>query len=242
MITASVLKGLNDDYELCEKRSLNLHKKLKQDPELMKKCDFVFEEQKDLGIIKEVSESSALEETHYITHHIIRDDHYTTKLRVVFHAFSKTGGLSLNDCLYRGPQMKSLIYDILLRFRTFVYAMTADIEKAFLQISTDKDHHNFLRYVWFDDVFSNEPTILRNRFARDVFGVTSSLFLLNGVIRKHVRQYDFDDEFVQSVIDSFRVDNFSGGVYSVEGVNELFKKLKLCFIDGASNLRKWRTN
>ena len=30
---------LNDNYELCKKCLLNLHKKLKQDPELMKKYD-----------------------------------------------------------------------------------------------------------------------------------------------------------------------------------------------------------
>ena len=96
----------------------------------MKKYDSVFKEQKDLGIIEEVSEPSALGETHYIPHHqVIRDYHSTTKLRIVSDASSKTAGPSLNDCLYKGPQMTPLIYDILLRFRPFVYALTADIEK-----------------------------------------------------------------------------------------------------------------
>ena len=209
----------------------------------MKKYGFVFKEEKDLGIIEEVSESSALGETHYIPHHlVIRDDHSTTKLRIVFDVSSKTDGPSVNNCLYKEPQMTSLIYDILLRFRTFVYALTAGIEKAFLQISIDKDHRNFIRFLWFDDVFSNEPTIVPNRFARVAFGVTSSTLLLNGVIRKYVGQYNFDNEFVQKVIDSFYVDNFSGGANSLEGVYELFKELKLRFIDGVFNLRKWRTN
>ena len=39
----------------------------------------------------------------------------------------------------------------------------------------------------------------------------------------------------------FYANDFSGGANSLEGVNELFKKLKLRFIDGAFNLRKWRT-
>ena len=47
---------------------------------------------------------------------------------------------------------------------------------------------------------------------------------------------------MQRVIDSFYVDNFSGGANSLEGVNGLFKKLKLRFIDSAFNLSKWRTN
>ena len=126
------LELLNDNYEFCKKRLLNLHKKLKQDSELMKKYDSVFKEQKDLGIIEEVSEPSALGETHYIPHHqVIRNDHSTTKLRIVSDASSKTAGPSLNDCLYKGPQMTPLIYDTLLRFRPFVYALTADIEKPF---------------------------------------------------------------------------------------------------------------
>ena len=47
---------------------------------------------------------------------------------------------------------------------------------------------------------------------------------------------------MQKVIDSFYVDDFSGGANSLEGVHELFKKPKLRFIHGAFNLRKWRTN
>ena len=43
-------------------------------------------------------------------------------------------------------------------------------------------------------------------------------------------------------IDSLYVDDFWGGANSLEGVHELFKKLKLRFIDGAFNLSKWRTN
>ena len=102
-----------------------------------------------------------------------------------------------------------------LRFCTFVYTLTVDIVKTILQISIDKDHDNFLRFLWFGGVFSNEPTIVHNRFVRVVFGVTSSPLLLNRIIRKHAGQYDIDGEFVQRVIGSFYVDDFSGGANSL---------------------------
>ena len=207
---------------------------LKQDTELMTKYDSLFKEQKDLGIIEEVSESSALGETHYIPYHlVIREDHSTTKSRIAFNGSSKTDGLSLNDCFYKGAQMALLTFVILLKFRTLCLC-TDGRQKSFLAISIDKNNRNFLRFLWLDEVFSNEATIVRNRFARVVFGVTSSPFLLNGVIRKHLGryQYDFDDEFVQRLIDSFYVDDFAGGANSLERLNELFKKLKLRFIDG----------
>ena len=141
----------------------------------MKKYDSVFKEQKNLGIIKEVSESSALGETSLYS--LATRLWETTKLRTVFDASSKTDGSSLNDWPYKGP---FIIYDILLWFHTFAYALATDIDKAFLQISIAKDHPNFLQFLWFDDVFSNELTIAPSRFARIIFGITSSPFLLNG--------------------------------------------------------------
>ena len=217
---------------------------LKQDTELMKKYDSLFKEQKDLGIIEEVSESPALGETHYIPYHlVIREDHSTTKSRIVFDASSKTDGLSLNDCFYKGPQMTLLTSVTLLKLCTLCLR-TDRRQKSFLAISIDKDNRNFLRFLWLDEVFSNEATIVRNQFARVVFGVTGLPFLLNGVMRKHLGryQYDFDDEFVQRLIDSFYVDDFAGGANSLERLNELFKKLKLRFIDGPFDLRKCRIN
>lgn len=42
---------------------------------------------------------------------------------------------SLNDCLYAGPPLSPLIFDIILRFIVYYTALTGDIEKAFLNIS-----------------------------------------------------------------------------------------------------------
>ena len=42
---------------------------------------------------------------------------------------------SVLDCLYAGPPLSSLIYDILLTFRVHKVALSGDIDKAFLNIS-----------------------------------------------------------------------------------------------------------
>ena len=95
------------------------------------------------------------------------------------------------------------MYDVLLRFRSSVVALTSDIEKAFLQINVNENDRDYLRFLWFDNILSDQPKIVRNRFARVVFGVTSSPFCLNGTIRKHVQSYDFDKEFIDKVLSSF---------------------------------------
>ena len=79
-----------------------------------------------------------------------------------------------------------------------------------------------------------------------IFGVTSSPAGLNAIIHKHAENYEFDQDFVQEVIDSFYVDDFIGGiepdVNALEKAIELFKKLKLRFLEAHFYLRKWKTN
>ena len=72
-----------------------------------------------------------LGETHYIPHYLaIRDDKTTTKIRIVFDESARDNGPSLNDCLYKGPHLTPLLYDIILRLCLHVVALTSDIEKA----------------------------------------------------------------------------------------------------------------
>jgi len=73
---------------------------------------------------------------YYIPHHaVFKNDSITTKLRVVFDASCDTDtGVSLNDCLMVGPNLQQDLLSILLRFRTFKYALTADIAQMYRQI------------------------------------------------------------------------------------------------------------
>ena len=76
--------------------------------------------------------------THYLPHHpVIRKDKETTKLRVVYDASAKmNGNPSLNDCLYSGPSLLPSTADVLMRFRFHTVTLVADIEKAFLMVSS----------------------------------------------------------------------------------------------------------
>ena len=75
-----------------------------------------------------------------------------------------------------------------------------------------------------------------------IFSVTSSPLLLNGTIRKHIGNYEYDQAFVEKIENSFYVDDFSGGDASFETALELYKKLRVRFAEGYFNLRKRRTN
>lgn len=100
-------------------------------------------------------------------------DKKSTKLRVVFDASAKNKGCSLNDCLYKGPCLNPLLYDVLLRFRVHTIGLTADIEKAYLQISVYPEHRDYLRFLWYNDIF-DESTLAKFRYTRVIFGSSCS--------------------------------------------------------------------
>ena len=61
-------------------------------------------------------------------HAVCKDSSSTTKLRVVFDASAKSSnGISLNDILMVGPTLYPSITDILIRFRSYKVAISADI-------------------------------------------------------------------------------------------------------------------
>ena len=145
------LPPLPDNYEHCEARLCNKLKELRKKPELLKQYDAVFREQKRPGIIAEVNNAGEVGKTNYLPHHhVVKPGKKTTKLRVVFDASCRKNGPSLNE----GPNMTPLLYDILIRFRYYPVALTADIEKPFLQISVANEDLDFLRFLWVENVFN----------------------------------------------------------------------------------------
>ena len=137
-------------------------------------------------------------------------------MRVVYDASSKVLGPSLNDCLHVGPSLNPLLLNILLRFRVYEVAVTADIEKAFLNIEIDPEHRAFLPFLWLDDVDKESPEIKLLRFTRVVFGVNASPFILNVTIRHHVNTCMLNDNaFALELLKSLYVDEFVSGAKDV---------------------------
>ena len=58
--------------------------------------------------------------------------------------------LSLNDRLMNGSNYMPHLIDVLLRFRCHQYTLTADIEKAFLQIEIREEGRDELRFLWLE--------------------------------------------------------------------------------------------
>ena len=95
-------------------------------------------------------------------------------------------GLSLDDILDPGPCLLPYIFDILIRFRL---GKVGIVRKAFLQIEIGKNDRDYLRMIWFDNLFTENPEMKILHFARLVFGLSSSPFVLSGTVKIHLEKF-----------------------------------------------------
>ncbi|XGW04840.1 hypothetical protein V3C99_015761 [Haemonchus contortus] len=132
---------------------------LQKDPKLLEQYHGVFQEELEKGIIEEVVENDKESSTliHYLKHQPVKTPlKETTKLRIVFDASSHCKGQpSLNDILHQGPLILPELYGILLRFRMKNFVVTADVEKAFLQVRLNECDRDVTRCLWIRD--TNRP-------------------------------------------------------------------------------------
>lgn len=237
---------LPNNYRNSVKRLKGQIERLKNVPENLKAYDEIIKEQAEVGIIERVPELEAPDKVHYLPHHaVIRNEAKTTKVRVVYDASSKEGkgGVSLNDCLHVGPTLSPLLYDILIRFREKRVALVGDIEKAFLNVEVKLRDRDCLRFLWVNNVESEQVDPVVYRFCRVVFGVNCSPFLLNATLQYHLDAFtEIDPEFVRVMKRSFYVDDLVTGDKTTQDASELHDKAKTRLALGGFKLRKWLTN
>ena len=78
---------------------------------------------------------------------------------------------------------------------------------------------------------------------RVIFGANFSQYLLNSVIRFHASKYkDVDNEFSEKVAKSFYVDDYNSTAKDISEGIEIYKNIKLRFLNASVNVRKEKTN
>ena len=84
--------------------------------------------------------------------------------------------------LDQGPKLVPQLPAILLRFRLFRIAVTADMEKAFHQIGIHPKDRDVLRFLWINP---KTKDLIIFRWCVVPFGVNSSPFILAATVNHH---------------------------------------------------------
>ncbi|XP_028966416.1 uncharacterized protein LOC100904937 [Galendromus occidentalis] len=115
-------------------------------------------------------------------------DNKIVKTRVIKDAGARRSHeLSLNDCLHQGENLLPNVLKVLCTFRTGGYAITADIEKTFLQFEIAESNRTFLRFLWPLAISGNPGAQIKQFWSRVLdFGLICSPWLHIKGVRHHL--------------------------------------------------------
>src|SRR5699024_7890093 len=123
--------------------------------------------------------------THVLPHRaVFKRDATKSKCHIVFDA------RVLNRSLCKGESINADVWSVMVRFRLAPIALMTDLKKAFSQIRIHPDDRDLLRYLWYENRESKQPTMYR--MSSVTFGLTSSPFILGAVLRHHTQRFGSD--------------------------------------------------
>ena len=132
-----------------------LKKKLKSDKTLAKIYSDQMNDMVQRGVSREISQQELDEykgPCFYINHlGVPNPKSQSTPFRIVFDSSRTYKGISLNDCLYKGPDsyLNSQL-SILLRWRENEVALVGDIKKMYNSVILEEVEQHCHRYLWSD--------------------------------------------------------------------------------------------
>ena len=174
-------------------------------------------------------------------HCVAKQGSTSTKLRVMFDGSAvSSSGISLNNSLMVGPTLHPSLAMILLKFRSYPVAITADIAKMYREVklaTPDKDVHRFL---WRS---STQLDVQDYRMTRVTFGVAASPYLAVRTLQQTAADHGADyPEAVHHIYHSFYVDDLLAGASTEEEAKKLYNSLREILQRGGFNLCKWRSS
>ena len=219
---------------------IRVEKKLSRDPKLREGYKKIVREQLEEGIVEVAPETPTRDRTFYRPHKpVARESASTTKVRMVFDASAKPHPLanSVNECMYMGPSLHPLMWDILIRARLSSHLVLADIQKAFLQIGVREDRDAFR------SLFNINDKEQHLRFTRVPFGGESSPFLLGATLNYH---YDQQGEEFQETVQALRqntyVDNLMQTGEEVEELEKFKREATNILASAKFPVHKWESD
>ena len=215
--------------------------KLRKTPHILQLYDGIIKEQEERGFIERVYDDST-PDVHYLPHHPVKKESATTPIRVVYDCscHGDSNSASLNDCLMVGPPFLNNLCAILLRFRIHAFALSTDIEKAFLHVKLHPSDRNFTRFLWPANLETPGLEMCTYRFAVVPFSSSSSPFMLGAVLNLHLSK--FDTPVALDMRENVYVDNVLSGCNTEDELLVYYTQSRDIMSQAKFNLRSWSTN
>ena len=234
-----------NNYNMALKRFNMLKQRLKRDPDLRKKYEDTIITYIQKGYAKKLSKEEACkvsERTWYLPHHPVFNKNKPEKFRIVFDAAAEYNGNSLNKALLTGPDLLNSLVGVLLQFRNYRVAFSADIEAMYHQVQVTPDDADALRFLWLDVNSDEKPNTYQ--MLVHIFGGKDSPSCANYAVRRAASDHGskFDEAVAECVNRSFYMDDLLKSVETEEEAISIIKQLIELMQIGEFNLTKFQSN
>lgn len=139
-----------------------------------------------------------------------------------------------------GPNIYSDLFVVLLNFRLFHIAISADIKKMFRQIFVRSEDREFQKILW---RFNPNDPIQAYTLNTVTFGFKSSPWLalrtVKQLVQEEAKNYPMAAEIVERDI---YMDDQASSLFEEDEAYEIYTQLKAMFQSGGFELVKWCSN
>ena len=142
---------------------------------------------------------------------VFNKESQSTKVRIVLNSAlpNVKSGLSLNDCMWAGPNALAMMIDVLLHWRTIEVAIVWDIKKAYQALRTGEKELHLRRFLWRKR--PSDPWRVYG-YTRVTFGdVAAGLLLEVGKRRAAKEGWDTDPKAAEQIKEKTYVDDGVAG-------------------------------
>ncbi|GBN58621.1 hypothetical protein AVEN_205852-1 [Araneus ventricosus] len=157
------------------------------------------------------------------------------------HRIGDSEGCSLNDYLEKGPKLQKDLMRLLLKFRVYPIALTADLEKMYRMIFVNRDQVDYQRIFW---RFSSTEPVKSYRLLTVTYGTACAPFLAMRTL--HQLAQDYENSFLDTakvIRENFYVDYLLNGADSVpEESRRLVKDLIQVMGMEGFTIKNWSCN
>lgn len=233
---------LPNSYNMATRRLQCLLKKCEKEPGLRHIISSKIEEYEKKGYARKVSQQeleTLNRDLWYLPIFVVRNPNKPSKVRLVWDAAATVGGTSLNSVLVKGPDLLSSLISVLLRFRQFKVAMSADIQEMFHQIRIKRDDQRYQMFMWPNDIGEVETYAMVGM----TFGASCSPSTAQHI--KNLNAEAFRNQFpraVEAIVDNHYVDDLLESLENEEQAIQLAQDVIKIHQKAGFNIRNWVSN
>lgn len=235
--------ALPNSYPMALRRLECLERKLVKDPELAAIINTKIDEYLTKGYARKMTtdERTGGSRIWYLPIFTVRNPNKPSKVRIVWDAAAKVGGMALNSVLLTGPDLLTSLPAVLHRFRENRIAICGDIAEMFHRINIIEQDQQSQRFLWRNcDINRTPDTYI---MAAMTFGATCSPSSAQFV--KNLNAERFAHKFpraVDAIKSNHYVDDYLDGAMTEHDVIDLARTVRAIHASGGFRITNWLSN